>query len=368
MRRPISLRNMEFRRILIVKPSSLGDVVHALPVLNGLRQRYPSAEISWLVGKPFAPLIAGHPQLDETIIFDREHFSRFGRRWAATRDFWRFVQSLRARRFELAVDLQGLFRSGFLTAASGARYRLGFSDAREGARLFYRQHISIPPGTLHAVDKNYLVAGNLGFDDVPIRFDFALNGVERNAADAALRENDIDPATPFATLWPGARWETKRWPAERFSQLADLLHNEFNLFPVLMGDPGERELCERIAESAQTTCAVLAGKTNIRQAIAVIERAHVTITHDSAPMHFAAAFGRPLVAIVGPTNPERTGPYNRANCVVSAGLDCSPCYLKRASQCPYDLRCMADVGVEDIGRRVAEVIQPVPEGVVRQEN
>src|SRR5262249_42937947 len=123
------LAGRDFRRILIIKPSSPGDIVHALPVLHALRHRYPNAHIAWLVASPFVDLVAADPALDEVIPFDRRRFGRLGRDLAVSLDFLRFTRELFARRFDLVIDLQGLFRSGFLSLACGARTRVGFSDA-----------------------------------------------------------------------------------------------------------------------------------------------------------------------------------------------------------------------------------------------
>ena len=156
------LRQREFKRILIIKPSSFGDVIHALPVLNGLRRRYPQARISWLVSTACAGLLEGHPQLDEAIPFDRKRYGKIGRSATITLEFARFVGELRKRRFDLVIDLQGLFRSGFLSRACGAKVRIGLSDAREFGWIFHSQRVRVPAGDMHAVDRYWLVAGLAG--------------------------------------------------------------------------------------------------------------------------------------------------------------------------------------------------------------
>ncbi len=340
------LRDRVFKRILIVKPSSLGDVVHALPVLHGLRQRYPKAEISWLIGKPFASLIEGHPELDDVIPFDRARYSRFGRSAQATTAFVDFARALRRREFDLVIDLQGLFRSGLLTFVTGAAVRIGFASARELAWAFYNHRVRTPDPNLHAADKNYLVAKALGFDAVAMRFDLAVTDSERLRAEEILAAAGLGPTDRFVSVWPGARWETKRWAPERFAETIGRVFREHDLPSVLMGDPSERELCAQIAAESGVSPAVLAGSTGIRDAVSVTERSAVVLAHDSAPMHIAAALGRPLVAVCGPTNPARTGPYSAIDSVIQADLPCVPCYLKRLARCPYDHRCMADVTVD----------------------
>ena len=346
------LLDRDFKRILIVKPSSLGDVIHALPVLHGLRQRFPNAAISWLIGKPFASLIEGHPELDDVILFDRARYSRFGRSIRATTAFVDFARDLRRREFDLAIDLQGLFRSGLLAFVTGAAVRIGFASARELAWAFYNHRIRTPDPDIHAADKNYLVGKVLGFDEVAMRFDLAVTDPERTRAKEILSATGIGPSDRFVSVWPGARWETKRWAPERFAETVARCRREHDLPAVIMGDPSERELCMRIAEKSGVSPAVLAGSTEIRDAVAITERSTVVVAHDSAPMHIAAALGRPLVAVCGPTNPARTGPYAARDSVIQADLPCVPCYLKRLAHCPYDHRCMNDVTVDIVVRAV----------------
>lgn len=351
------LRRRRFERILIIKPSSLGDIIHALPVLNGLRTRYPDAYISWLVATPFASMIENHPQLNEVILFDRKRLGRLGRSLSPTMQFVQLLRELRAQAFDLVIDLQGLFRSGFFARACGTGVRIGFAEAREFAWMFYTHRISIGDADQHAVDKNYRVAEMLGFGHVPIAFDLGLNSDDRRTASELLAGHGFDDGRDFAAVWPGTRWETKRWSSQRFAEVIELLWREHRLPSVLMGDPTETALCDEIARATQSRPVVLAGQTTIRQAAAVLEQAAAVLTHDSAPMHIAAALGRPLVSILGPTNRHRTGPYGMPRSVVQADLPCVPCYLKQLAQCPYHHQCMRDVGVDAVVREVVAALQ-----------
>jgi heptosyltransferase I len=354
-----SLSEREFEHILLVKPSSLGDIVHALPVLHGLRIRYPQARIDWLVGKSFADLLAGHPEVNELVVFDRARFGRLGTSAGATVAFLRFVKSLRARRYDLVIDLQGLFRSGFLARASGAPVRLGFAGARESAWLFYTHRLEVPAPVEHAADKNYQVAHALGFAHVPMTFDLAVTGAERRRAAELLHGAGLPPGTPFAAVLPGARWETKRWPPDRFAAVVDRLATEHHLASVLMGGPDERPLCATVARACQRPPMDLAGQTSLREMTAILAAAAVVLCHDSAPMHLAAALGRPLVCILGPTSAARTGPYGAPATILQAALPCVPCYLRRMSQCRFHHQCMQDIAVGPVAQAVAKTVQPI---------
>ena len=259
---------------------------------------------------------------------------------------------MRDRHYGLVIDLQGLFRTGFLTWASGAGVRIGFRNAREGAWLFYTHRLRVDESETHAVDRNYRVAELLGFEDVPIEFNQTLPESVRAEARNLLRERGLTGEGRLVVVVPGARWETKTWLPERFAETIDELHGRNLARCVLVGGPDEVTLCERIATACRSGPINLAGRTTVQQLAAVVGLANLVLCHDSAAMHLAVALERPLVCLVGPTNPLRTGPYRRADDVVRLELDCAPCYLRRLSRCPHDHRCMKEL---DVGTVVAAV-------------
>ena len=342
------LAQRDFSRILLVKPSSLGDIVHALPVLNGLRHRYPDSRIDWLIATPFAPLVAAHPALNEIVPFDRRRFGRLGRSPNVTGEFARFVANLRARRYDLVIDLQGLFRSGFLTRASGAAVRVGFRGAREGAWLFYSHLIRINDPNMHAVDRNLKVGDLLGFETADAGFGLPVSDEARAQAHRLLDEQTRRPTGRRVVVVPGARWDTKRWRPERFVETIDRLNESGIADVVLLGSGDEVLLCDEMEAACRVKPLNLAGRTGLAVLAAVIEQADLVLCHDSAAMHLAVALGRPLVCLVGPTNPRRTGPYRRLEDVVQLNLDCSPCYFRRLTQCPHHHRCMEELVAETV--------------------
>ncbi len=341
-----SLLDTAFERILLIKPSSLGDLVHALPVLQGLRHRFPQATIDWLIATQFMPLVDGHEDVDELIPFDRRRFGQIGRSPRAAAEFVGFLRSLRARRYDLAIDLQGLFRTGFIARLSGAPVRIGFEYAREGAGFFYTHRVRLENPDLHAVERNYRVSELLGFDDVPISFNLNVSAQTRADARALFGNIGLGSQQQFVAVAPGARWETKVWPPERFTETIDELHKQCDLRCILLGSRDETSLCERIAKGCCSSPINLAGRTALPLLAAVIELADLVLSHDSAAMHLAVALSRPLVCLVGPTNPARTGPYRRGGDVVRLKLDCAPCYLRRLSRCRHGHRCMRELPVE----------------------
>lgn len=356
------LPSRSFERILLIKPSSLGDVIHALPVLHGLRQRFPGAAVDWLVASAFAPLLEGHSMITRLVPFDRRRYGRMTTSPRASAEFLRFVADLRRRRYDLVIDLQGLFRSGFLAWCTRASIRIGFVDAREAARLFYTHRIRPPRGDIHAVDKNYLVAGPLGFASVPIRFDLGLDAeLGRSAADL-LKAHELPTNRPLVAVAPGARWETKRWPADRFAATMKSLRAAQPCDFILIGGQDEAETCARLTSACTPPPVNLAGKTGLKELSALMARADVILCHDSGVAHLAVALNRPLVCLTGPTNPLRTGPYGRLHDVLRLDLPCAPCYFRTRAQCPHHHRCMQELGVEQVVDALRRRIGRAPDG------
>jgi lipopolysaccharide heptosyltransferase I len=309
------------QRVLIIKPSAVGDIVHALPVLPRLRRLWPDARISWMATPACSGLVENHPLIDEVILFERK---RLGRGWYnpfALLDLAGLVQQIRHRRFDLVIDLQGLLRSASVALASGAPRRVGFANAREGASLFYTDLVHCSMELDHAVERYLKVAAALGCDDGIIEFPFAVDDHDRRF----IREQ-IPAGTRYAVLAPGTNWKTKRWPVERFAGLVEPLRRRFGLESVTAGAAGDRELTARIPAHFNLT-----GKTTLRQAVALLERADLVIANDTGPMHIAAALGRPLVTPYGPTGVRQTGPFGRFDSVVRLDLPCSPCFSRTCS-------------------------------------
>lgn len=344
-------------RFLIIKPSSLGDVVHALPVLAALRAAHPQAHVAWLVGNAFAPLLDGHPLLDEIIRFDRR---RYGRMWfdpTANVAFWRFVADVRRRRFDCVIDLQGLIRSGLISWFSGAKRRIGFAEAREGARWFYTQRVSAERD-MHAVERNLALIRAMNIPAGAAEFPLAVTDAERAAAANLLASAAAGrPLERFIAVLPGARWKSKQWPPASFAAAIDALQAD-GAACVLLGAPDERPLADEIIRACRGAPLDLVGRTNLRELTAVLSLAERVICCDSGPMHIAAALGRPIVAIFGPTSPQRTGPVGPHSRVARELLPCSPCYRKT---CPLGHHaCMRDMPAERILEMVRESILSTP--------
>jgi lipopolysaccharide heptosyltransferase I len=327
------LADIDARRICLIKPSALGDVVQALPVLSALRGRFPQAHIAWVVNRSYAGLLADHPHLDEIIAFDRGAGGMWSR--AAWRGFAELNASLRERRFDLAVDLQGLLRSGLMARATGAARRVGLSDTREGARFCYTDVVSMPAAPTSAVERYWLVAAAIGAEDAVKQFVVCLGASDRDwAARAVGRHSGLRVA-----IHPGARWATKRWPAAHFAELARRIGREFDAAFILVGGPEESSAAAELESSLASRTINLVGKTTLKQLAAVLGDVDVVITNDSGPMHLAAAVGTPVVGIFTCTSPERARPFGPGHLLVSSKVWCAASYLKKCAR----MDCMTEL-------------------------
>lgn len=333
-RRQLPLTRIDARRIALIKPSALGDVVHAMPVLNALRQRFPSAKISWVVNRSYESLLTGHPALDETLPFDRQALKK-GMRSTVT-GISRFASQLRRRRFDLVIDLQGLLRSGLMTAATGAARRVGLGTAREGSHWFYTDVIPTPLAKeQHAIDRYWLVAEALGVGHVTKHFDVPVADMARAWAAEQLKAYP----RPWLVFGVGARWITKRWPPESFAVLARRSQDRFGGTVLFIGAPDETPLAQQVASLLNGPCRDYTGKTTLPQLAALLERADVMVGNDTGPLHLAAALGRPCVAPYTCTQIRRHGPYGPQHRAVETNVWCKGSYIKKCDR----LECMADL-------------------------
>jgi len=329
----IPLHEYPARRIAIIKPSALGDIVHALPVLTALRQRFPEAHIAWVVNRSYEPLLQGHPDLDQVIPFDRGA-AKLGLINALT-TYHRFFRTLRQGRFDLAIDLQGLFRSGLITWGTVAARKVGLAGAREGARWFYTDVVPVPdPQATHAVDRYWLAAEALGASG-PKRFHVPIGPDDHRWAEGLLR----GLPRPWLAVGVGSRWVTKRWPTDHFATLVRKAQDRFGGTAIFVGGHDETEAARAVARRLRAVTIDLTGQTCLPRLAAVLARADVMLANDTGPLHLAAALGRPVVAPYTCTKVARNGPYGGFAGAVESRIWCQGSYVKT---CPR-LDCMSEL-------------------------
>ena len=361
---------MTYTNILVIKMSSLGDVIHTLPFVAVLRKRFPKARITWLVHPQFAAFLPDKPLVDQVLYFDKVKFNKLGR--AGKYQYFQEMRAqLRAQHFDLVIDLQGLFKSAVLAYLTGCPNRIGYCEMREGSGLVSKA-VTGAHARDHVIERYLDVARYLGCTvdsiDFPmpdlsaeweqVQEKLAAYGLELQTGKKSTNSTgskDKVSALNYVVIAPGARWVTKTYPARHFAKLARLLMAE-GTHVVLAGSKDETELGTEIAgqvamarySSRDTGGGMLinlVGQTSLRELGALIEHCKFYFSADTGPLFIATAFKKPLVAVYGPTRPERTGPYGFDGAtVLVAPVPCAGCLQK---QCDH-WECMAAVPPEQL--------------------
>jgi lipopolysaccharide heptosyltransferase II len=328
------------KSVLVVKLSSIGDVVQSLPVAAALRRGFPRAYIAWAVGPAASQVVAGNPHLSETLVVGG--WGPGGEGTAPLPGLGaprKLRRALRERGFELSLDMQGLLKSALVAYLSGARERIGYRNRQEGAFLLNNRSIVPDRRDIHAVEAYLGFAAAVGAPAEPLDFTIATGGADRRAVDELLggREGII-------ALIPGARWLSKRWPPARFAAVADALWGEFGCASVVVGGGSDGLLAQEIAAAARSPILDLTGRTTLKQLAELFRRCRAVISNETGPMYIASAVGAPTVAIFGPTDPLRLGPYGEGHAKVTPGVACAPCRRRECSP----LRCMEAIRPEQV--------------------
>jgi lipopolysaccharide heptosyltransferase I len=337
-------------KILILKPSSLGDVIHALPVLRLLKSHLPQSQIYWWLDSSLRSLLEEDRDLAGVIPFDRQGWAT-PRRWL---EMFSSLQNLRAKHFDWAIDLQGLARSGIFAWLANAGLTIGLDNgregSREGARAFYDLTPPPPAADTHAVDRYLAVLPLL---NIPARGNFEWLPTRPEIA-AQIQQKWNPGAGPWIVLLPGARWDNKRWPVEHFVQLARLMRGMDALHFVILGGAAERAAGEAIAEAIPGRSLNLAGQTTLWEMIEWVRLGRLVISADTGPMHVAAALGRPVIALFGPTDPRKTGPYGKPGSVLQINsLPCIPC-MKPSCHYTVNKACLNNLTPSSVYARVRQ--------------
>lgn len=339
----------EYKNILLIKMSSLGDVLHTLPFAAELRKLYPKAKITWLVHPQFAGFVPDPPVIDEVIYFDKKKFNKMGlsEKWQY---FCELKELLHSKHFDLVLDMQGLFKSAVMAAMSGCDNRLGYCELREGSS-FVSKAIKGNHSQEHVIERYLDVARYLGAD-VPVgELDFPMPDLskETESLTAKLKEEGMPlqagKLPEYVVLVPGARWETKEWPPSHYAELAQMIVED-GRYVVLAGGPDDAAKGAVIKEISKCDQVIdMTGKTSLRELAALIKGCCVYISADTGPLHFAAALKKPLVAMYGPTKADRTGPYGSKNSTVLVSpAICAGCLKKHCEK----WHCMAAIEVKKV--------------------
>ncbi|MEJ2719261.1 MAG: glycosyltransferase family 9 protein, partial [Deltaproteobacteria bacterium] len=326
--------NLSGKRILIVKPSSLGDIVHTLPLVHAVKRCHPSCYVGWIVQRAFQGILEHDPAIDEIIPISipstsepQAGRSAYLRALTATaRTLVRLRKRFRTRPYDYVLDLHASFRSGLLGSTNRGGAKIGFRDAKELNPLFQNHRLATDPGKPHAVDRNLAFARFLQCPPIPEDFRIVSGSAQRDAVRRFLEQAGVTDTDRIVYANPAARWQTKLWTVERWAKLADLLIARSNAKVIFGGGAQDVAHIELIAGMMNAPPIVAAGKLSLAESVALIEAAHVYVGVDSGPMHIAAFAGTPVVALFGPTEPALVGPYGEGHRVIRHDdLDCLAC-------------------------------------------
>lgn len=335
-------------KILIIKPSGIGDIVHSLPVAYGLKELYPYSKIYWLVFTKFAKILHNTPTVDKLLLWDRS---------GGLKEYVRVIKEIRSERFDLVIDLQGLLRTGIVSFFSAGKIRIAVSLLRECAWLFEKPVERFDP-TMHAVDRNYRVVKYLSKGrSIPEPSSFLpwihITEDEKDVANKLIGGNK----SPLVLFGVTSRGEHKIWSPENFTQLINRTVKEYNIMPVFLGMKEETELVRKVIDGINGEYIDLTGKTDLRIACAVVSLCRMVIGNDSSLIHIAAALGIPVIGLYGPTDPAQVGPYGDRNIVILHKLPCSPCGIK--TRCKTN-RCMREITPEEVFEAVKKMFGVKP--------
>jgi heptosyltransferase I len=345
--------NHAYERILIVKLSAIGDIIHTLPAVAALRRAFPEAWLAWMVEKAGASLLRGNPDLDELITVDTRAWR--ANWWIGLRHAWYVTRHLRRANFDLCIDFQGLLKSGVFTYLSGAPRRLGLPRQRcrePLSAVFTNIHGPLSAPSRHIVDQLVELLQPLGVATTERRFSIPLSEADDHFAERVWRELGLRSEVPVVVLYPGAAWQTKRWGELNFARLNDALIRRFQVRTLLTWGPGEEPLIQRVVRATTYTPAI-APATTLLQLAAIITLGRVFVGGDTGPLHLAAAVGTPTVALFGPSDPRRNGPYGPEHVILQRKLPCSNCYQHTCNH----WECLPGIEVDTVVDAVGSLLE-----------
>jgi heptosyltransferase II len=340
------VRKESIHRLVVRAPNWIGDAVMCEPALRGLRSLFPQAEVTLLAKAAVAELFIGYPGVDRVVVYnDRDvHAGLAGK--------WTLAGTLRRHQFDLAVLFQNAFEAAFLTWLAGITRRYGY--ATDGRVFFLTDPVAVPDRAtlIHQVGYYWNLLKPLGLAGEPSAPSLAISAGEERTMESKLASAGIGPADVVIGVNPGSTYgSAKRWLPERFAEAARRLIDRVRkdegkeAAVMILGAKGEESLGKTIATLVETKSVVLSGATTIRELMAATKRCRLLLTNDTGPMHIAAAFGVPVVAVFGPTDWRTTSPYGQERSIVREPVDCAPCFLR---ECPIDHRCMTRVSSDRV--------------------
>lgn len=347
------------KKILLLRLSAIGDVIHTLPIANAVRNKYPAAEISWIVEDLARPLVELNPYLDNVITLPKNNWKKdFQKdRLGTFKEVRNYFNKLKRYDFDLAIDVHGLFKSAFTAKSSGADIIYGPADGRELSTLFYTKKLTPPEGKIHQVERNLSLITNFGIKPAKIDYGLQVDSTVERSIEEKLDQLSIDNNRLIVVINPITTWESKNWIKSRYGEVADRLISKFNCTVIFTGGPGDKEDISEILTGMEQRAYSLAGKTTLKELTALYQKSDLFIGGDTGPMHLAAAVSLPVVALMGPTDPETHGPYGEENTVVQPDIACRNCWDRSCEKEAH--RCMEKITVDEVYSKAEEILQEI---------
>ena len=331
---------MEINNILVVKLSAIGDVIHALPVSYALKETFPQAKVSWVVEPPAYDLLTNNPYIDEIILFEKKKFKSFG---GLIKNLPSFSSLLKQKKYDVCLDLQGLGKSAAIAYLSGAKIKLGTCNMREGSHLISKK-VCGKNQHGHIVERYLDVVRELGCKTEEIKFPIVTTPKEEELTVLIAKQAGMSLDSPYVVLAVGANWPNKRWDPKYYGEIVNYLYNR-NVIPVIIGGNSDQYLFDEISSYSKIPPVNLVGKTTLKQLAVVIKNSRALIGGDTGPMHLSAGIGKPTIALMGPTDANRNGPYNQNENAIEINRECKYCWKR---SCSLGLDCLADIKVEQV--------------------
>ena len=340
---------MTVKNVLVVKLSAIGDVIHALPVSYAIKETYPEAKVTWVVEPPAYNILQDNPYIDEIIVFEKKKFKSFG---GFLQNFGPLKKKLAEGHYDVALDLQGLFKSAAIAWCSKAPVKLGTCNMRECSDKISKPVVG-EHSQGHIVERYLDVVRALGCRVDKVVFPMELTAADGKMARSYLYAAGCKGDVPYVALAVGANWPNKRWPVQHYAKLCDWIYSQKHL-PVLVGGGAlDEQLAEDITRAAELPPVNMVGKTTLKQLAYVLKEAKAVVGGDTGPVPLSAGMGTPTIMVMGPTDANRNGPYGQLENAIEVNRPCKYCW-KRA--CPHGFDCLERIKPEQVEEKLQQYL------------
>lgn len=363
----MTTKEYNFKRVLIINPFGIGDVLFTTPVIRTLRQSHPDIYIAYLSNIRTAKILEANPNVDKVFVFEKDYFRQLGResKLKCLKEFNNLLNSIKKEKFDAAIDLSLGKHYSFFCWLIGIKKRVGFNYKNRG--FFLTDKINIDGYQAKHVVEYYLdLFKFLNIDYKDDYLDLFIPEETKAWSERFLKEHDVDSRDTLVAVVPGggASWgkdaSIKQWSADKFATVADRLSNEYKVKILVMGDLKDKETCLKVVSSAKTAVIDCCGKTEILQSASLLGKCKLVIANDGGPLHLAVATGAKTVSIFGPVDDRVYGPYPRNNnhMVIKASLPCQPCYQRfKLSPCEKDRQCLREISEGEVFEAAKELLR-----------